>query len=97
MTRGWSFSVLGGTALDPFGSHTKLIELAYDIAKAQGTDEADVLRRFRIIYRHMATTVTSVFVELGQGPYGPMGGMPGMQMPDTAKLLDQTDAKLGEL
>lgn len=97
MTVGWSFSVLGGKELDPFGSHTKLVELAYDMAKAHGSDDADVLRRFRVIYRHLATTVSSVFVELGQGPYGPMGGMPGMPMPDTAKLLDQTDSKLGEL
>ena len=83
--------------MDPFGSHTKLIELAYDMAKAQGSDDADVLRRFRIIYRHLSTSVNSVFVELGQGPYGPMGGMPGVQMPDSGKLLEQTDTDLGKL
>jgi hypothetical protein len=83
--------------MDPFGSNTRLIDLAYDMAKAEGTSESDLLRRFRVIYRHLATSVTSVSVELGQGPYGPMGGMPGMQMPDAAKLMADTDAKLSDL
>ena len=78
--------------MDPFGYHTKLIELAYAMATEGATDNADVLRRFRIAYRHMAAAVDSVFVELGQGPFGPMaGGMPGMQMPDVSKLLADTE------
>ena len=82
--------------MDPYGSHTRLIELAYEMAKAEASDDSELLRRFRIIYRHMATSVTSVFVELGQGPYGPMG-VPGVPMPDASKALEQTDAALGEL
>lgn len=82
--------------MDPYGSLTKLIELAYEMAKEGASDEADVLRRFRLIYRHMSTTVNSVFVELGQGPYGPMA-VPGMSVPDTGKLLEQTDSQLSDL
>ncbi len=81
--------------MDPFGYHTKLIELAYNMAAFNSPSDADTLRRFRTIYRHLAATVDGVMVELGQGPFGPMsGGMPGIQMPDATKLMDETDKGL---
>lgn len=84
--------------MDPYGYHTKLIELAYNLAAGGAKDQADVLRRFRTTYRHMAASVDSVMVELGQGPFGPMpGAMPGMQLPDVSKLLDETDKGLETL
>ena len=84
--------------MDPFGDRTKLIELAFNIASANSSDDVETLRRFRRIYRHMAASVESVSVELGLGPYGPMGpGMPGMQMPDAAKLLTETETGLESL
>lgn len=83
--------------MDPFASQTKLIELAYDMATANSSDDAELLRRFRVIYRHMSASVNGLMLELGQGPYGPMGPMPGMQMPDAAKLMAETDAKLSDL
>lgn len=82
--------------MDPFGYHTKLIELAYQMASFNSPGDAETLRRFRAIYRHMAATVDGVTVELGQGPYGP-GVMPGMQMPDVGKLMDETDKGLEAL
>ena len=52
----------------------------------------------RAIYRHMAAPVDSVMIELGQGPFGPMAsGMPGMQMPDVGKVLEETDKSIGTL
>jgi hypothetical protein len=88
---------MGGThAVDPFGYHAKLIELADKLARDGAKDPADLLRRFRVIYRHLAATVDGSMAELGQGPFGPMGpGMPAM--PDTAKVLQETDAALGQL
>ena len=84
--------------MDPFGYHTKLIELAYNLAAGGAKDQADVLRRFRTVYRHMAASVDSVMVELQQGAFGPMGpGMPGMQVPDVTKLLDETEKGLESL
>lgn len=85
--------------MDMIGYHTKIIELAYNLAASGAKDEAEVLRRFRITYRHMAASVDSVMVELGQGPFGPMGGgMPGvMQTPDITKLLDDTEKGLETL
>lgn len=66
--------------MDPFGYHTKLIELAYGSVRFTAT-----LRR-----RSMAS-----WSNLGQGPFGPMAsGMPGMQMPDAGKLMDETDKGL---
>lgn len=81
--------------MDPFGYHTKLIELAYTMASQDSPSDADTLRRFRTIYRHLAATVDGVMLELGQGPFGPMGGgMPGLQIPDVSKLMDETDKGL---
>lgn len=83
--------------MDPFASQTRMIELAYDMAKAKASDDADLLRRFRITYRQMSTSVNGVMLELGQGPYVPMSGIPGMTMPDAAKLMADTDAMFGDL
>lgn len=58
--------------MDMMGYHTKIIELAYNLAANGAKDQAEVLRRFRVAYRHMAASVDSVMVELGQGPFGPM-------------------------
>jgi hypothetical protein len=37
---GWG--IVGGAAVDPFGYHTKLIELAYDMAGSDAKDQADL-------------------------------------------------------
>lgn len=82
--------------MDPFGYQAKVIELAYQLASANSSGDAETLRRFRVIYRHMSATINSVMVEIGQGPYGPMGpGMP--QVPDPATLMDETDKGLESL
>ncbi len=84
--------------MDPTGYHVKLIELAYQMASAKATSEADLLRRFRTIYRHMAATVDGAMAEMGFGPYGPMmSGMPGMRSPDASKALSATDTEIGNL
>lgn len=77
--------------------HSKLIEVAWDAATRDASSTADALRRFRVIYRHMSATVDGASTELGFGPYGPMGGMPGMQMPDVGKFLSTTDQELERL
>ncbi|MDQ3690456.1 MAG: hypothetical protein M3406_10555 [Chloroflexota bacterium] len=83
------------TPWDPIGFPNKVIELAYQLASSSTQGDAEILRRFRIIYGHMAITVGALQTDLGQGPYGPMGpGMPGMQMPDTNKLLADTEKEL---
>jgi len=83
--------------MDPFAYNTRLIDLAYEMATKGAKDEADVLRRFRTIYRHLSTSAHSVMVELGQGPFGPMPSGMGMQMPDVGKLLSETDRELSSL
>ena len=82
----------------PFDYRVKLIELAWEMASGTAADDADRLRRFRTIYRHLAATVDGTMAELGIGPFGPMmSGMPGMPTPDTFGLLDRTDRDLGGL
>jgi hypothetical protein len=84
--------------MDPMAYRVKLIELAYQMAMGSGGSEADILRRFRTIYRHMAATVDGAMAEAGFGPFGPMGpGFPGMQAPDTGKLLDSTEKDIDSL
>lgn len=81
--------------MGPFDYHYKLIELAWEAATREASSTDDSLRRFRVIYRHMAATVDGAAVELGFGPFGPMmSGMPGMQMPDTSRFLATTDQEL---
>lgn len=81
--------------MNPYDYHVKIIELAYGMAVARGGSDAETLRRFRRIYRHMAASVDGSIAELGFGPFGPMSGMPGMQQaPDMSKLLEATDKEL---
>ena len=80
--------------MGPFDYHNKLIEIAWDAATRETSSPAEALRRFRVIYRHMAATVDGAAAELGFGPYGPMSGMPGIQIPDTGKFLATTDGEL---
>ena len=84
--------------MGPFDYHNKLIELAWSAAATGSASPTEALRRFRVIYRHMAATVDGAAAELGMGPFGPMmSGPPGMQMPDTAKFLSSTEQELTEL
>jgi hypothetical protein len=84
--------------MGPFDYHNKLIELAWDAATDGSQSPTDALRRFRVMYRHMAATVDGAAAELGFGPFGPMtSAMPGMQMPDTTKFLTATEQELDAL
>jgi hypothetical protein len=83
--------------MGPFDYHNKLIELAWDAASQGAASTTEALRRFRLIYRHMAATVDGASAELGFGPFGPMGPMPGMQVPDINKFLAATEQELGGL
>jgi hypothetical protein len=83
--------------IGPFDYHNKLIEVAWDAAREGAPPQAEALRRFRIIYRHLAATVDGAAAELGFGPFGPMSGMPGMQIPDTSRFLTSTDEELQSL
>jgi hypothetical protein len=84
--------------MGPFDYHNKLIELAWDAAAQGSQSPTEALRRFRVIYRHMAATVDGAAAELGIGPFGPMmSGMPGMQMPDATKFLAGTEQELDAL
>jgi hypothetical protein len=76
--------------------HVKLIEMAQTLASDGAKDLPDFLRRFRTIYRHLAASVDGALADLGAGPFGPMA-MPGMQVPDVAKLLERTEGELGNL
>jgi hypothetical protein len=86
------------------GYQTKLIEIADELSRVgMGTpiglgDEQRYLRRFRTIYRHLATTVET---SLGGSTPNPMMGMgmePFMRTPDQVQdLLDRTDANLREI
>lgn len=81
--------------MNPYDYHVKIIELAYGMAVAEAGTDAETLRRFRTIYRHMAATVDGSLGELGFGPFGPMSGMPGIQQPpDTSKVFEATDKEL---
>jgi hypothetical protein len=84
------------------GYQTKLIEIADELARVgMGTpiglgDEQRYLRRFRTIYRHLATTVET---SLGGSSPNPMMGMePFIRTPDQVQdLLDRTEANLREI
>jgi hypothetical protein len=86
--------------MTPWGDYrAKLIEIAERIAEKDASDNSDFLRRFRIVYRHLVTTVDGTATALGMGPFGPMGmEMGGMPMrPDVQKLLDESDQELNSL
>lgn len=82
-----------------FGDYrAKLVEIAERLASEKATDQADFLRRFRTIYRHLVATVDGSASELGLGPFGPMPmEFPGMRGPDVTKLLGETDQELESL
>ncbi|HYI22484.1 MAG TPA: hypothetical protein VEX62_07590, partial [Candidatus Limnocylindrales bacterium] len=61
------------------------------------TDNADFLRRFRTVYRHLVVTVDGAATELGQGPFGPMPMDMGMRGPDVARLMTESDQELDSL
>ena len=73
-----------------------MIRIADRLATVGGQDAADYLRRFLLIYRHLATSVEAVSAEAGQGMQ--MGMPPGFgPAPNVAELLDKTDRELGSL
>ena len=76
----------------------ELVKIADRLA-SQGGDgsETAYLRRFRIIYRHLAASVVGLSIESGLSAMM-MGGMgPGMAQPNAAELLQKTDEELGSL
>jgi hypothetical protein len=83
----------------PFGDYrAKLVEIAERMASDKATDQADFLRRFRVVYRHLVATVDGSANELGLGPFGPMPmEYPGMRGPDVTKILGETDQELDTL
>jgi hypothetical protein len=85
--------------MTPWGDYrAKLIEIAEGIAKQGASDNADFLRRFRVVYRHLVTTVDGSATALGMGPFGPMEMGMGMPVrPDVEKLFADTDQELGTL
>lgn len=86
--------------MTPWGDYrAKLIEIAERIAMKDASDDADFLRRFRVVYRHLLATVDGSATALGMGPFGPMGmDMTTMGMrPDIEKLMSETDQDLTTL
>jgi hypothetical protein len=84
--------------MTPWGEYrAKLIEIAERIANEGATDNKDFLRRFRVVYRHLVTTVDGSATDMGFGPFGPMPmEMPGSR-PNISLLLEQTDVDLDQL
>lgn len=75
----------------------KLIEIAEGLARDGAQDEVDFLRRFRVVYQQLITSVDGSATMLGFGPYGPMPTeFPGMR-PDVPKLLSESDEALEKL
>jgi hypothetical protein len=82
--------------MEPFAPYQmELVKIADRLA-SQGSDqsEAAYLRRFRIIYRHLAASVSSVGIETGMAAFG-MG--PGFPQPNSADIIAKTDEELSEL
>jgi hypothetical protein len=92
-------SVSLGGEMDPYLPYqTELVKIADRLAsQAGGGDEATYLRRFRVIYRHLAATITALSIESGMHAMAMGGMMPGMQQPNAAELLQKTDEELGSL
>lgn len=76
---------------------TKLVEIAERIAAEDAKTNADFLRRFRTVYRHLVVTVDGATTELGFGPFGPMPMDMGMRAPDVGRLMTQSDQELDAL
>jgi hypothetical protein len=85
--------------MTPWGDYrAKLIEIAERLAMDGAQDNADFLRRFRVVYRHLVATVDGSASELGLGQFGfpEMGPMAPMR-PDVGKLLGDTDQAIEDL
>ena len=72
----------------------KLVEIADRLATEGATDNADYLRRFRTIYRHLVVTVDGAASELGFGPFGPMPMEMSAMRPDLSRLTESTDREI---
>jgi hypothetical protein len=85
--------------MDPFAPYqTELVKIADRLAgRPEAQDDSAYLRRFRTIYRHLATSVVGVSIESGM--LGAMGmGMPqGFPQPSASELLQKTDDELDHL
>ncbi len=75
----------------------KLVEIAERVASEGAKDNADFLRRFRTVYRHLVVTVDGAASELGLGPFGPMPMEMGMRAPDINRLMTESDQELDAL
>jgi hypothetical protein len=85
--------------MDPYLPYQiELVKIADRLAM-QGGDgsETGYLRRFRIIYRHLAVSVVGLSIESGMSAMAMGGMMPGMPQPNAAELLQKTDEELGSL
>jgi hypothetical protein len=85
--------------MDPFLPYQiELVKIADRLA-TQGGDgsEATYLRRFRIVYRHLAASVMGPSIESGMSALAMGGMMPGMSQPNVGELMSKTDEELGSL
>lgn len=82
----------------PWGDYrAKLVEIAERLATEKAEDQADFLRRFRVVYRHLVATVDGSATELGMGPFGQMPMDFSGLRPDIPKLLTETDQEAESL
>ena len=84
--------------MDPYLPYqVELVKIADRLASQAGDgDEATYLRRFRVIYRHLAASITALSIESGMHAMA-MGMGPGYPQPNAAELLQKTDEELGSL
>ena len=98
--------------MDPFSHETSraaLIRIAREVA-GEPADAAAFLKRFRVVYLHLAATVDGASAQAAAMMPGPPGGWTdyamsaGMMPPQpeklregAAELLDSTDARLADL
>ena len=81
--------------MDPFYPYqVELVKIADRLATQGGAGEADYLRRFRTIYRHLAASVVGVSMESGMMG---MGMPPGFPQPNAVEILQKTDQELDSL
>lgn len=84
--------------MDPlFPYQSELVKIADRLAsQADDGSEAAYLRRFRVIYRHLATSIVAVSIETGI--HAMQMGMPtAMPQPNAVELMAKTDEELGSL
>ena len=81
--------------MNPWADYrAKLVDIAERLASEGATDNADFLRRFRTIYRHLVVTVDGTANELGFGPFGPMPMEMSSMRPDLPRLTESTDREI---